>query len=136
MNLVVMIGRLVADPEIRVANNGSMSIASFRIAVDRRFKRDGQPTADFFSCTAFGKTADFIEKYFHKGSKIAINGELQNDNYEKSDGTKVYNMKIICNDVEFADSKASGGGSQSKTTGDEEFMKVPDNLDSEELPFN
>lgn len=119
------------------------AIARFSIAVDRRFKRDGQPTADFFNCTAFGKTGEFIEKYFRKGSKILLNGEMQNDNYKNKDGQMVYGFQVLVNNVEFAESKAvsqqNGYAQQSATQPvqqvDDGFMSIPDGIESE-LPFS
>lgn len=105
MNKVAMIGRLTKDVESRQANNGTL-IANISIAVDRRFKREGQPEADFFNCTAFGKTAEFIEKYVSKGNKVLIDGRIQNDNYEK-DGVKHYSVQIMVDSIEHCESKSS-----------------------------
>ena len=138
LNKVVLCGRLTADPELKQTQNG-IAVVSFTIAVNRRFKRDNEPDADWFNCVAFGKTAEFCEKYLHKGSKVLIEGEVQNDNYEK-DGVKHYGTKIVINQIEFAESK----GSQSNSTDNSEpeanapvddgFMNIPDGID-EELPF-
>ncbi len=143
MNKVIFMGRLTRDPEVRYGNNGN-AVAGFSLAVDRRFKRDGQPTADFFNCSAFGKTAEFCEKYLHKGSKVVLDGEIQNDNYEDKNGTKHYGMKIIVSTIEFAESKraAEENGNYSEPSNeptsdvpaDDGFMKIPDGID-EELPF-
>jgi len=152
MNKVIMIGRLTRDPEIRYgqgANN--VMIGSFSIAVDRRFKREGEPEADFFNCRTFGKQAEFVEKYLKKGIKIVVEGRIQNDNYTNKEGQKVYSTQIIVDNLEFAESKAaseaSGNyGGQSYTssqapaapapTGAQEgFMEIPGGLE-EELPFN
>lgn len=131
MNKVAMIGRLTKDVESRQANNGTL-IANISIAVDRRFKREGQPEADFFNCTAFGKTAEFIEKYFSKGMKIALSGSLQNDTYEK-DGTKHTITKIMIDEVEFCEKKTdTKTGEKVDANG---FMNIPNGLD-DELPFN
>ena len=112
MNKVILMGRLTRDPEVRYGGANNTQYARFSIAVDRRFKRDGQPTADFFNCTAFGKQADFVERYLKKGTKILLDGELQNDNYTNRDGQQVYGFRVITNQIEFAESKnASGGGS-------------------------
>ncbi len=143
MNKVIMMGRLTRDPEVRYGNSGS-AIARFSLAVDRRFKRDGQPTADFFNCTAFGKTGEFVEKYLKKGTKVLIDGEVQNDNYTNKEGQQVYGTQIIINQIEFAESKNAQGGSDfgggapmPAPSGDpgEGFMQIPDGLD-EELPFS
>lgn len=144
MNNVVMMGRLTRDPEVRYGNN--TSIAKFSLAVDRRFKRDNQPTADFFNCTAFGKTGEFVEKYLKKGTKIAICGELQNNNWTDKDGNKRYDMQIIVNQVEFAESKAaaqqngSGGGQQGQTKQEtqpapDDFLNVDDGVEDSGIPF-
>ena len=127
MNKLILIGRLTKDPEIRMS--GSVTIAKFSLAVDRRFKRDGEPEADFFNCTAFNKTAEFIEKYCKKGMKMALEGRIQNDNYEK-DGVKHYGVTAIVENIEFAESK-KGGTSEKKAAETEEFV----NVSSDELPF-
>ena len=139
MNKVIFLARLGKDPEIRYAQASGNAIASFSIAVNRRFKRDNEPDADWFNCVAFGKTAEFCEKYLHKGSKVLIEGEVQNDNYEK-DGVKHYGTKIVINKIEFAESKGSQSNSADNTEpetnapADDGFMNIPDGVD-EELPF-
>ena len=137
-------GRLTRDPEVRYGQN-EMAIARFSIAVDRRFKREGQPEADFFNCTAFGKTGQFAEKYLHKGTKVVIDGEMQNNNYTNKDGQTVYGMQVVVNSVEFAESKNAaannGGGFVPSETpapsGDagDGFMNIPDGIE-DELPFS
>lgn len=127
MNLVLQVGRLTADPEVR--HNGDKAIAKFSIAVNRRFKKEGEADADFFNCVAFGKTAEFMEKYFHKGMKAVINGELRNNHYEK-DGVKHYSEQVVVNTIEFAESKQS-----TPPADNDGFMNIPDGID-EELPFN
>ena len=131
MNKVIMMGRLTKDPEIRYAQSGS-AVAGFSIAVDRRFKRDGEPDADFFNCSAFGKTAEFLEKYVHKGTKVVIEGRLQNDSYTNKDGQKVTATKILVDSMEFAESKQASAESQPAAPDAQGFMNVPD---GEELPF-
>ena len=146
MNKVILMGRLTRDPEVRYSND--LAVATFSIAVDRRFKREGQPEADFFDCTAFRKTAEFIEKYLHKGTKVVIDGELQNDNYTNKEGQKVYRNRIMVNQIEFAESKAaSQSGAAQIPSGDpgpaaapvsgsgDGFMSIPEGVD-EELPFS
>lgn len=146
MNKVILMGRLTRDPEVRYSND--LAVANFSIAVDRRFKREGQPEADFFDCTAFRKTAEFIEKYLHKGTKVVLDGELQNDNYTNKEGQKVYRNRIMVNQIEFAESKAaSQSGAAQIPSGDpgsgpapvsgsgDGFMSIPDGVD-EELPFS
>lgn len=132
MNKVILIGRLTKDPEIRTS--GNYTIASFGIAVDRKFKRDGEPEADFFNCTAFNKTAEFVEKYCKKGTKMVVEGRIQNDNYEK-DGVKHYGVKIMVDSLEFAESKSASSTPSTKAeiTGDE-FVDAASAL-TEELPF-
>jgi len=132
MNRVILIGRLTKDPEIRTS--GNYTIASFSIAVDRKFKRDGEPEADFFNCTAFNKTAEFVEKYCKKGTKMVVEGRVQNDNYEK-DGVKHYGVKIMVDSLEFAESKSASSTPSTKVevTGDE-FVDAASAL-TEELPF-
>ena len=90
MNKIILMGRLTRDPEVRYGGASNTAIAKFSIAVDRRFKRDGEPTADFFNVTAFGKQGEFVEKYLHKGTKIVLDGEIRNDNYTNKEGQKVY----------------------------------------------
>lgn len=131
MNKVIMMGRLTKDPEIRYAQSGS-AVAGFSIAVDRKFKRDGEPDADFFNCSAFGKTAEFLEKYVHKGTKVVIEGRLQNDTYTNKDGVKVTATKILVDSMEFAESKQASAESQPVAPDAQGFMNVPD---GEELPF-
>lgn len=139
MNKVVLMGRLTRDPEVRYsAGDNSMAIARYTLAVDRRFKRDGEDTADFISCVAFGKSAEFAEKYFHKGIKIAVSGRIQTGSYTNKDGVKVYTTDVIIEDQEFAESKSASGGSNMAQNNDaaipDGFMNIPDGLD-EDLPF-
>ena len=129
MNLVTQMGRFTADPEVRYTQDNK-AIARFSLAVNRRFKQEGQPDADFFNYVAFGKTAEFIQKYFHKGMKAVIEGELRNNHYEK-DGVKHYSEQIIVNNIEFAESKKS----DTPVTDDNGFMYIPDDI-GDELPFN
>ena len=134
MNSVVLIGRMVADPEMKYANNGT-TIAKFRIAVPRKFKREGQPDADFFSCDAFGKTADFMEKYFKKGMKVALMGSIHMESYKNKNGEDVYAPKIAVDSVEFVESKqAEQQPAQNPAPENEAFMNIPDGLE-DELPF-
>lgn len=144
MNKVILMGRLTRDPEVRYSQgSNSMAIAKFSIAVDRRFKRDGQPDTDFFNCTAFGKQGEFVEKYLQKGTKVVVVGNIQNDNYEK-DGVKHYSVQINVDEIEFAESKNAqsggnsygGGNSQTSnpTPAGDGFMNIPTGID-DELPF-
>lgn len=129
MNITTLIGRLVRDPEIR--ESGETKIARYTLAVDRRFKREGQPTADFIPCVAFGKSAEFAEKYFTKGMRVAVNGRIQTGSYDHKDGYKVYTTDIIVENQEFADSKGATGQAQQTPAID---MNIPEGVD-EELPF-
>ncbi|MBO4415570.1 MAG: single-stranded DNA-binding protein [Lachnospiraceae bacterium] len=150
MNKVIMMGRLTRDPEVRYSQGTSQTaIGRFSIAVDRRFKREGQPDADFFNCTSFGKQAEFVERYLKKGTKIVISGSVQNDNYTDKDGNTRYSVQIICDEIEFAESKnSSGGGSDyqggrgsassgTAVTADagDGFMNAPNDSLEDELPF-
>jgi single-strand DNA-binding protein len=142
MNKAIQIGRLVRDPEVKY-NQGenSTAVAKFTLAVDRKFKRAGDTQdADFINCIAFGKSGEFVEKYFHKGDKMVVEGHIQTGSYTDKDGVKRYTTDIIVEQVEFAESKrdsGQGGSSRpepSSAMGDG-FMNIPDGIDSE-LPFN
>ena len=147
MNKVILMGRLTRDPEMRNSNGESnTAIARYTLAVDRRYKREGEAGADFISCVAFGRSAEFAEKYFRQGLKIVITGRIQTGSYTNRDGNKVYTTDVVVEDQEFAESKAASqaGGSSyasaparpepSAASGDG-FMNIPDGID-EELPFN
>lgn len=127
MNKVILTGRLTKDPTIKY--NGEMCIARFTLACDRRFKKDGQQSADFPSCVAFGKTGEFAEKYARKGMKFDIVGRLQTGSYKDKDGKTVYTTEVVVEDLEFGESKKSEPKEEPK----EEFMEVSDDAD---LPFN
>lgn len=160
MNKVILMGRLTRDPEVRYSQGeNSTAVARYTLAVDRRFKRDGEPDADFISCVAFGKIAELAEKYFHKGIKIVVTGRIQTGSYTNKDGVKVYTTDVIVEEQEFAESKNSGNnnagnnnasnnntsnsGNSNNRSGSgvnnfsagDGFMNIPDGLD-EELPFN
>ena len=150
MNKVILMGRLTRDPEVRYSQGASQTaVARFSIVVDRRFKREGEPDADFFNCTAFGKQAEFIERYLRKGTKVVVCGRIQNDNYTNKDGQMVYSVRVMIDEVEFAESKNAqgngdggynggymGGNSAPAPSGaGDGFMNIPDGID-EELPFN
>ena len=146
MNKVILMGRLTRDPEVRYSQGDSASaFARYTLAVDRRFRRDGDTqTADFINCVAFGRQGEFAEKYLRKGIKIAITGRIQTGSYTNKDGQKVYTTDVVVEEQEFAESKAASennGGfapadrpSPSSAAGDG-FMNIPDGID-EELPFN
>lgn len=132
MNKVQLTGRLTRDPEIRYTNGGS-SVASFSVAVDRRFKKDGEQSADFIPCTAFGKTGEFIEKYFHKGSGIELSGRIQTGSYTNKDGKKVYTTDVIVEEAGFTQGGKADSSGKTKTDSDG-FMQIPDSID-DEVPF-
>ncbi|MBA4685742.1 MAG: single-stranded DNA-binding protein [Candidatus Galacturonibacter soehngenii] len=144
MNKVILMGRLTRDPEVRYSQgDNATAVARYSLAVDRRFKRDGEQSADFINCVAFGKSAEFAEKYLRQGMKIAITGRIQTGSYTNKDGQKVYTTDIVVEEHEFAESKGatSEGGYQAaakpsptSAIGDG-FMNIPDGID-EELPFN
>lgn len=111
MNKVILMGRLTRDPEVRYsAGDTSMAFARYTIAVDRRFKREGEATADFIPCVAFGKNAEFAEKYLRQGTKIALTGRIQTGSYVNRDGQKVYTTDVVVEEQEFAESKAAAAG--------------------------
>ena len=130
MNKVILMGRLTKDPEISSSASGT-TFARYSIAVDRKYKQEGEPDADFFNCTSFGKQAEFVEKYLKKGTKIIVSGRLQNNNYTNKEGHKVYDVRVITEEVEFAESK----GSQQQNTGSNDFLNIAASIE-EELPFS
>ena len=157
MNKVILMGRLTRDPEVRYSQGeNSTAIARYTLAVDRRFRRnnDGEQTADFIGCVAFGRSAEFAEKYFRQGLKVIVTGRIQTGSYTNKEGQKVYTTDVVVEDQEFAESKAAsmangGDGYQtgyqqsqapaskpapSAAVGDG-FMNIPDGIE-EELPFN
>ncbi|MBQ3599618.1 MAG: single-stranded DNA-binding protein [Lachnospiraceae bacterium] len=142
MNKVILMGRLTRDPEVRyTSGENALAVARFSLAVDRRFKRQGDDqTADFISCVTFGKTAEFVEKYLRQGTKITVSGRIQTGSYTNKDGQKVYTTDVVLDEVEFAESKnASNGGEQvpgKMPTDADGFMNIPDGLSDDELPFN
>ena len=141
MNKVILIGRLTRDPDVRYSQGEQASaVARFTLAVDRRFKRDGdQQSADFISCVAFGKNGEFAEKYLHQGTKIAISGRIQTGSYTNKEGNKVYTTDVVVEEHYFCESKGSGSGSAPATTQNTDsdgFMRIPDDVDDEGLPFN
>ncbi|MDT4377261.1 MULTISPECIES: single-stranded DNA-binding protein [Blautia] len=140
MNKWIGIGRLTRDPEIRYSQGGnSLAIARYTLAVDRRFKKDGEQTADFINCIAFGKNGEFAEKYLRKGTKVAVTGRIQTGNYTNKDGVKVYTTDVVVEEHEFAESKntqqTNNQTQQNQQATGDEFMNLPDGID-EELPFN
>jgi single-strand DNA-binding protein len=138
MNCVNLAGRLTRDPEIRYSQGqNSTAIAKYTLAVDRRFKRDGDQTADFINCVAFGKSAEFAEKYLRRGMKIIIRGRIQTGSYTNKDGQKVYTTDVVIEENEFAESKSASQHNQSNdapTSSGDGFLNVPEGLDGD-FPF-
>ena len=134
-------GRLTADPEVRYSQgDNSTAIARYALAVNRRFQREGEQTADFINCVAFGKSGEFAEKYFQKGMRVAISGRIQTGSYTNKDGVKVYTTDIVVEEQEFAQSKSENDSSsatsqETKNRSNDGFMNIPDGID-EGLPFN
>lgn len=147
-------GRLTRDPDVRYTQGSEpMAIARYTLAVDRKYKRDGEQSADFISCVSFGRTAEFAEKYFHQGIKITISGRIQTGSYTNREGRKIYTTDVVVEEQEFAESKAASERHQEEQSGDagapvppmppenapgpdeDGFMDIPDGID-EELPFN
>lgn len=152
MNKVILMGRLTRDPEVRYSQGAnSLAVARFTLAVDRRFKREGEASADFINCVAFGKTAEHVERYYRQGIKVVVCGRIQTGSYTNRDGVKVYTTDIVVEESEFAESKSnSESGSRdyrssapspssapapSRVPSNDGFMNIPDGID-EELPFN
>lgn len=151
MNKVILMGRLTRDPEVRYsAGENSMAIARYTLAVNRRFKRDGEATVDFISCVAFGRAAEFAERYFRQGIRIVVSGRIQTGSYTNRDGNKVYTTDVVVEEQEFAESKNNAAGNndaQGNTAAGQQpgeqgvsvdadgFMNIPDGIE-EELPFS
>ncbi len=143
MNKVILMGRLTRDPEVRYSTSGDnqLAIARYTLAVDRRYKRDGEQTADFIRCVAFGKSGEFAEKYFHQGTKIVAEGRIQTGSYQDKDGKTVYTTEVVVENQEFAESKATADSNNSQpqqapAVDSDGFMSIPDNVDDSGLPFN
>lgn len=160
MNKVILMGRLTRDPDIRsTAGDRPMTIARYTIAVDRRMRRDAannnQQTADFISCVAFGKTAEFIEKYCFKGTKLVVSGRIQTGSYTNKEGQKVYTTDVVVEEAEFAESKAAAAGNAQSgnqtnyqnyqknnqkpdpgSAATPDFINIPDGVEDEGLPFH
>lgn len=146
MNKVILIGRLVRDPEVRYSQGqNSMAVARYSLAVQRKFKREGDPECDFISCVVFGKNGEFAEKYLQKGVKIAVEGHIQTGSYTNKDGVKVYTTDVIIDSQEFAESKNANQQNSNVQAGpspygnmptdSDGFMHIPAGID-EKLPFN
>lgn len=145
MNKWTGMGRLTRDPEVRYGGTNNTAVARYTLAVDRRFKRENEPTADFINCLTFGKSAEFVEKYFRQGMRIMVCGRIQTGSYTNKDGVKVYTTEVVVEEQEFAESKNASQQNQSgpvqsqsgpmpASSGDG-FMNIPDGID-EKLPFN
>lgn len=140
MNKVMLIGRLTRDPDVRYTQD-QKAVARYTLAVDRRYKKEGEQSADFIGCVAFGKNGEFVEKYLHHGTKIAVEGRIQTGSYTKQDGTKVYTTDVVVDAHEFVEKKSASSGSASTAAQEpapevsaDGFMSIPDGID-EELPF-
>lgn len=149
MNKVILMGRLTREPDVRYSQSGdgSMAIARYTLAVDRRRSRsnDGnEQTADFISCVAFGRSAEFTEKYLHQGTKVVVTGRIQTGSYTNKDGQKVYTTDVVVEEQEFAESKSSAASNdgyvpsrpQPSGFAGDGFMSIPDGVEDEGLPFN
>ena len=137
MNKVIQIGRLTGDPDVSYSQGAeSVCIARYSLAVDRKFKRENEPTADFIRCVAFGKNGEFAEKYFRKGMKVAITGRIQTGSYKDRDNKTIYTTDVIVEEQEFCESKKeTQDNAPAAPVGNDGFMNIPDGID-EELPFN
>lgn len=133
MNRVILMGRLTKDPDVRnTGDDSSKAVAKYTLAVDRRFKREGEDNADFINCTVFGKGAEFAEKYLSKGIKLVVTGRIQTGSYTNKEGQRVYTTDVIVEEQEFAESKNSSNG---QSAGSDGFMNIPDDI-GEDVPFN
>lgn len=146
MNKVILLGRLVREPETRYSGaNDSMAVCRYTLAVDKKFKKDGEATADFINCISFGKTAEFAEKYFAKGLRVAVSGRIQTGSYTNRDGQKVYTTDVVVEEHEIAQSRSEASNQQDSNRQpeispygkdkDNGFMNIPDGID-DELPFS
>ena len=145
MNKAVLVGRLTRDPEVRYSQgDNTTAVARYTVAVDRRFKRDGEPTADFIPCVVFGRSAEFAEKYFRQGMRVSVSGRIQTGSYTNKDGVRVYTTEVVIEEQEFAESKGSSssdGGSYQPAgrpspanASAEGFMSIPEGIE-DDLPF-
>ena len=139
MNKVILIGRLTKDADVKVSSTGT-AVARFNLAVDRRFKKEGEQTCDFINCVAFSKTAEFLEKYGNKGTKFVVEGSIQTGSYTNKEGQKVYTTDVLVQSVEFAESKTYTQNNSTAPTPvqasviPDDFIKV-DDINEDELPF-
>ena len=139
MNKAVLVGRLTRDPEVRYSQGeNATAVARYTVAVERRFKREGEPKADFIPCVVFGRSAEFAEKYFRQGMRISVSGRIQTGSYTNKDGVRVYTTEVIVEEQEFAESRTEQEARAQipdEITPRNGFMNIPDGID-EELPFN
>lgn len=139
MNKVILMGRLTRDPEVRYSQGAQpLAIARYTLAVDRRGSKQGEQSADFINCIAFGKSGEFAEKYLHQGTKIVVTGRIQTGSYTNRDGQKVYTTDVVVEEQEFAESKKNTqpAPEPAPAGGYEGFINIPDNVEDEGLPFN
>lgn len=139
MNKVILMGRLTRDPEVRYSQGAQpLAIARYKLAVDRRGSKQGEQSADFINCIAFGKSGEFAEKYLHQGTKIVVTGRIQTGSYTNRDGQKVYTTDVVVEEQEFTESKKNTqpAPEPAPAGGYEGFMNIPDNVEDEGLPFN
>ena len=135
MNKVILMGRLTKDPDVRYTQaEQPMTIARYTLAVNRRFRKEGEAQADFITCVAFGKNAEFAEKYLHQGTKILVSGRIQTGSYTNRDGQKVYTTDVVVEEQEFAETKKTNQAAEQQEDKDG-FMNIPDGVDDEGLPF-
>ena len=137
INKVVLIGRLTRNPEVRWSTGDNpQAVARYTLAVDRRFKKDGQQDADFISCIAFGRNGEFADKYLKQGTKIAVEGNIRTGSYTNRDGKKVYTTDVVVDNHEFVESKKQDSKQEQKAPkpDDNDFMEIPDGIE-DDLPF-
>lgn len=136
MNKVILIGRLTRDPDVRWTQGQNQTcVARWTVAVDRRFKKDGEQSADFISCVAFGKVGEFVEKYIHKATKVVIEGRWQTGSYTNKDGAKVYTNDCLVESIEFGESKKDSDSTPAPAPDENGFVNIPEGID-EQIPFN
>lgn len=144
VNNVVLVGRLTKDVELKYTQTG-MAVAKFILAVNRQFKKDGQPDADFIACTAFSKTAENLANFMRKGSQIGVVGNIQTGSYDDKDGKRVYTTDVICNNIQFLESRQEQQGGQQQTQPQQQYQAPPQQqqqqpfvgqpMNDEDLPF-
>lgn len=131
MNKVVLLGRLTRDPEVRYSQSDTpIAVSRYSLAVNRRFKREGEADADFINCVAFGKAGEFAEKFFKKGMMVCVSGRLQARSYDDQSGQKRFVTEVVVDEQDFAESKSSFEARNSKMDN-----AKPDDIDDTDLPF-